>query len=206
MIISHRYKFIFIKTRKTAGSSVQKVLRNYLGPTDIADGDWLDKLEPLNVTYQRNKMDGHQTAKWISKAFPLEWQNYYKFTIERNPWHKAKSAFKFYQQIKLPNLPNNFDDFLSWRKRKWIPKDWNWYTMNNSICVDKIIQYDNLHSEFKQLMKDLGVSYKDELVKTRMKSYASNFDAQDYSDSNNLIDTIFKDEINYFKYTKPMEH
>ena len=35
MIISHKHNFIFIKTRKTAGSSVELYLENFCGPDDI---------------------------------------------------------------------------------------------------------------------------------------------------------------------------
>src|SRR5262245_44329300 len=35
MIISHEHKFIFLKTRKTAGTSVERALRQLCGPDDI---------------------------------------------------------------------------------------------------------------------------------------------------------------------------
>ncbi len=35
MIVSHRYRFIFIKTRKTAGTSIEIALSSLLGPDDI---------------------------------------------------------------------------------------------------------------------------------------------------------------------------
>ena len=39
MIISYKYKFIFMKTRKTAGSSIQKALSTICGPDDIITPD-----------------------------------------------------------------------------------------------------------------------------------------------------------------------
>ena len=35
MIISHKYKFIFVKTGKVAGTSVEMALRPYLGKNDV---------------------------------------------------------------------------------------------------------------------------------------------------------------------------
>lgn len=44
MIVSHRHKMIFVRTRKTAGTSVAVSLYRYLGPTDIAVGSWREAL------------------------------------------------------------------------------------------------------------------------------------------------------------------
>lgn len=202
MIISHKYKFIFIKTRKTAGSSISNILRKYLGPNDIADGDWVDGLEPLNVIYERNKMDGHQTALWIKKNFPYEFNTYYKFTVERNPWQKVPSGYKFYKKIAVKNLPNTITDFLQWEKKKWIPVDWNWYTIKDRIVVDKILQYDNLHNEFKDLMHELKVPYQNELANVKMKSYSNQetFNLSKIDDK--LIKNLFHKEIKFFNYSK----
>ena len=40
MIISHKHKFIFFKTRKTAGSSIQVALGEHCGDNDIITGQY----------------------------------------------------------------------------------------------------------------------------------------------------------------------
>ena len=201
MIISHKYKFIFIKTRKTAGSSISNVLRKYLGPTDIADGDWVDGLEPYNVTYEKNRMDGHQTCKWIAKSFPKEWDTYYKFTIERNPWEKVISGYNFYKQIDVKGLPDTITEFLTWEKKKWIPVDWGWYTVNSQVVVDQIIDYSNLHNDFKDLMEKLNVPYENELGQTRMKQYSDKKVYAYTEEDHKLIKSLFRNEIRHFGYS-----
>jgi hypothetical protein len=45
MIISHKYKFVFIHCRKVAGTSIKSSLYRYLGPQDIAVSGWADAVE-----------------------------------------------------------------------------------------------------------------------------------------------------------------
>ena len=40
MIVSHKHKFIFLKTRKTAGSSIQVTLAEHCGEDDIITGQY----------------------------------------------------------------------------------------------------------------------------------------------------------------------
>jgi len=44
MIISHKYKFIFLNCRKVAGSSITAYLNRFLGPEDLQIGSWRDSL------------------------------------------------------------------------------------------------------------------------------------------------------------------
>jgi hypothetical protein len=50
LILSHRYKFIFVKTTKTAGTSIEIALSRYCGPRDIVTPISLED-EPLRGQY-----------------------------------------------------------------------------------------------------------------------------------------------------------
>ncbi|MFW6009256.1 MAG: sulfotransferase family 2 domain-containing protein [archaeon] len=53
MIISHKHKFIFIHTRKTAGSTITVYLNKYLGPNDLQIGAWGESIKNGNKYNKR---------------------------------------------------------------------------------------------------------------------------------------------------------
>lgn len=63
MIVSYERKFIFIKTRKTAGSSIELFLRNYLGKLDRVTGSAYDGVKAINVPERTRGHMGHQDIK-----------------------------------------------------------------------------------------------------------------------------------------------
>jgi len=192
MIISHQHKFIFIKTRKTAGSSIEKYLINYLGPSDICTGSDSDGTPRLN-TLERN---GHRGYKWIQANYPNEFDTYFKFAVERNPWDKLVSLYFFYKKRKPKKVAKGFDHFIKTLKNQ---NDWNMYADKN-IKVDALIDYNNLHNKFIEL----PIPYNNELLKTFVKSNTNR--EKDYKklysiETEELVRNRFKIVIDYFGYT-----
>ena len=92
MIISHKHKFIFIKTRKTAGTSIQEALTKICGDEDIITPD-IDT-EGRNV--DKSCWNGHPHPHlWDVKQLVGDkvWNDYYKFTFVRNPFDVTVSRF-----------------------------------------------------------------------------------------------------------------
>jgi len=106
MLVSHRKHFIYTKTLKTAGTSVEVYFEPYCFP----EGEWIfshDCDEYVSETgivgcRGRKRSDetwfNHMSAKAIKKQLGNTlWRDYFKFCVIRNPFDKLVSAFHFYE-------------------------------------------------------------------------------------------------------------
>ena len=167
MIISHKHKFIFIKTVKTAGTSVEVDLNKVLGPNDIATPIYpeveghkaqnyvLERPDSSAVNF-KNHMPARQVKNLIGDDI---WHSYYKFCVEREPIDKVVSYYSMlvnspYHNQETKNL--SFDEFISQGK---FPVDTYKYTdKEGALIVDNILHYENLSDELKSLAQNLGFS------------------------------------------------
>lgn len=181
-IISHHHRFIFLKTRKTAGTSIQAWLLDHLGPRDVIVSDldlvplprpffstpsqttrwkereiWIKKrLSPLGLRHMRLKP--HSTAKVIREVVGKKiWQQYHKFAVVRNPWERMISVWRFREH--LVGTPLSFDELLDARETNQIKDRGNWliYTIGDEIVADTIIRYEQLHEGLASLADSLGL-------------------------------------------------
>lgn len=199
MFISHTHKFLFIKTRKTAGSSIEKFFLDNLDDKIIFGGMPPENLEPINC----NKCIEHKGWKFIGKKYKQEWNNYYKFTIERNPWDKVVSLY--FWQIKTEPQHNitSFEDYIFNKCKLYNKKDWNLYTKDNKPIVDYIIRYENLNEDFSKLCDNLKIPYDNNLQKINLKSSIrknNNYKDMYNSETRDIVSNVFKKEIDYFNY------
>jgi hypothetical protein len=136
MIISHSRKFIFIKSLKTAGTSIEAALSNQCGGSDVVvpiNNFGHNRDDKSGVVHRGMNADAvylkigqHADAPTIKTREPAEvWNNYFKFSITRNPWDRALSYFfwdgrknaaikprkRFYHYLGVP-----FDDFTPVKK------------------------------------------------------------------------------------------
>jgi hypothetical protein len=181
MIISHKYKFIFIKTVKTAGTSVEVFLSQYCGDGDVLTpvvphvephaarnhaGYWnpipqilarpRSGIAVLKRLLKRKKFYNHMPAREIRTMLPPgTWNNYFKFCVERNPWDKALSDYHMVKNRR--GRTRTFDQYL---RNGRFPINYPIYTDNNgSVIVDEIVRYEFLMEGLGRVFGRLGIPF-----------------------------------------------
>ena len=78
MIISHRHRFIFIKTQKTAGTSIEVFLSGLCGPEDVVTpfGAPEPGHEPRNFAGYTNQMTASEIRSRVGEDL---WRTYFTF-------------------------------------------------------------------------------------------------------------------------------
>jgi len=168
MIISHRHKFVFIKTKKTAGSTIERILWHKLNQKkDICTGSTRDGTPPLNSP---PNMNGHVGWKQLEHQYPLAMRDYYVFTIERNPWDKTVSQYFWHKQIKPHITMGSFNDYLK-QNQGLLAVDWSNYTDRSGKLKAEVFQYHELDKIIPTLNEKLRLDLDPDLIhNTKLKS------------------------------------
>lgn len=175
MILSHRYRFIFLKTRKTAGTSIEIALSQYCGEMDIITpitprdeeirrelghrgpqnflipwtGYGLQDWTNLLTRGKRARYYNHMPADEIRRLVgPKIWTEYFKFCFERNPWDKAISSYFWKTRGREPRPP--MLEFLRSAPPEGL-SNFEIYSIDGEVAVDHVGQYDSLDAELQRI-------------------------------------------------------
>ena len=227
MIISHAHRFIFLKTTKTAGTSIEIALSEYCGPKDIitpispedekkrsvqegrgpqnyifpfANYSFSDMVYFL-IKGKRRRYFNHISAKLVRRFIGAEiWQSYFKFCFARNPWDRAVSQFYW---RRAEGAPHTFSEFIDSRNLISLgKKGYGLYTIDGDVAVDRVCLYENMAAELAYLSKRLKLPNK--LSLPRSKS-SSRKDKEHYHDMFNpaereKVASLFAEEIKLLGY------
>lgn len=211
MLICNSNKFIFVKTKKTAGSTVESIIvDNFFDlQTDVCTGSKIDGTPRIGIGPKlAGQPDGHRPWNMIRDMVgSTTWNSYYKFTIERNPWEKVVSEY-FWKIEREPKLNQvSFEYFVDNILGSWYaaPQDWSLYANQDGLQVDKVIQYSDLANSLVSLFNDqFNLPLTLQMVEgTRKKSGYRKKHYTEMYDSQRLIDKVallFDNEIRYFNY------
>jgi hypothetical protein len=175
MLISHRKKFIYTKTIKTGGTSVEAYFDRYC----MAEGTWepthardesisefgiigsRGQPRPRNATWY-NHMPALLLRQLIGESL---WQAYFKFCVVRNPFDKALSAFYFFRTDTPPSwegvtLDEERAAFERWLLAgKNLPIDRDKYLIDGSFCLDFALRHERLSEDMAHLCGLLDIDW-----------------------------------------------
>jgi len=183
MIISHKHRFIYLRTEKTGSTSLSNVLETVLGDEDIrgtmSRPAWARYSPIHHGALKRNfpqwfGLHTHATAKQVRQIVGKKiFDSYFKFAVERNPWDRQVSLY-FHREWKKNNKNPDFDrDMRSaiYRNTEYCKlNNWSIYAIGNEVVVDRVLRYENLNNEITSTLHDLGIDI--EIEMPRMRSYA----------------------------------
>lgn len=170
MLVSHPKKFIYIKTVKTAGTSIEVALQeNCVAPDFEFSGIKTGAIESdFGIVGARGsgvtgeKWYNHMPALKIRDNLPEEvWEGYFKFCNIRNPWDKTVSWFHF----KHPEIKKNGEDEIVQAFRSWldgqagrdIGRDTSIYFIDGTPVCDDYIRYETLADDYHRICEKLGL-------------------------------------------------
>ncbi|MHA7871241.1 MAG: sulfotransferase family 2 domain-containing protein [Hyphococcus sp.] len=202
MIISHAHRFIFIKTMKTAGTSIEAALSEVCGPEDV-----ITPFSPENESFrsgrapQNYRLDHplvpkrplwrrllgrperyyhasvgyyeHMPAQRI-KAYAGDevWNGYFKFAFERNPWDRQVSYYLYKTRKKHPRP--SFEAFMRNRRKAFVDNH-ALYTIDGEIAVDFLGRYETLQTDFQEALRRIGVEREVALPQANVSSGRGDF-------------------------------
>jgi hypothetical protein len=210
-MIGHKHKFIFTQIPKTGCTSVEKSLQKYGEP--VIEGRKLFE----DFRYK------HASISTIKKHIPVDqFDNYFKFTIVRNPYGWLVSNYFFWCRgihgcyLKhLPSVQNHpglryfldLYNLMSMDFKTWV----NWYAHNvrgtqlelitdgtGQVIVDYIGRFENLKESHETICNRLNIPTPElpHVNQSKHKHYTEYYD----DETRQIVAEKYAKDIEYFGY------
>src|ERR1700733_11566481 len=175
MLLSHVHKFIYLKTVKTGGTSVEI----YFEPCckdpesrgevphnrDQEVSKW-GIIGSRGRPFQGQTWYNHMTAASVLALIgPQMWRDYYKFCVVRHPYDKAVSLF-WHQlsqghraELKYAPFAAVRTAFEEWLKDAELPADRKIYSIGDHPVVNRFVRYESLLSGLAEVCHDLHIAW-----------------------------------------------
>jgi hypothetical protein len=199
-MISLQKCFLFVHIPKTAGNSIQSVLRDYSEDQLIALRNEQDGIERFGLRNPKYKIRKHSTLSEYRDALGEEqFRKLYKFTCVRNPWDRMVSYYftptqnpKTWNRKKLRGIISKAVPVADYLRLDNGEKD-------PFANVDYIMRFENLAADFCAVCGRLDISPPalPQYNRSNREHYSKYYD----DELRELVRTRFAAEIERFGYT-----
>lgn len=229
MIVSHSHKFIYIKSIKTASTSIESALSTVCGPDDIITvaAERFMKHRTGDVKAQNYKLDHPLVPKqklWRRVlGRPIRYYHPEIGYYEHMPAWRVKaylgaeiwnSYFKFsfernpwdrqvsFYSFKTRNRDPrpSFQDFNNVKRRAYV-ENWNLYTIDGLPAMDFIGRYENLEEDFDTVVRRLGLDGQLKLPSVNVSERDREYRSYYTNALRAQVAEWYQPEIQHFRYS-----
>ncbi len=201
-MISLKYRFLFIHIPKTAGNSIQNILRDYSEEHVVKILPHHDGVERFEIRSDSYTIKKHSTL--------LEYQNQlgagkidglFKFTCVRNPWDRLISFY--FSPHRFTNTWDK-DDFISLMANvlpvtAFLSSSEG--DRSGQKCfrnVDYYIRYEALNQDFESVCNRIGIPHV--RLPRRNASMREHYSTYYDDELKEMVGDRFREEIKFFGY------
>jgi hypothetical protein len=228
VIISHEHRFVFIKTRKTAGTSLEVFLARHAGARAVVTpvspevpGHFARNYESLAnplkdalLKARQRRLPGdmrnrpayfnHIHASSVRKRLGRQrWNEYFTFCFERNPWDKVVS--RYYFATGRGEFRGTFRDFVLGAN---LESDFDHYSLDGrTVGVDFVGRYEQLEEDLQSVLDRLNIPAPVALTREKgnYRPRDTRGDAFFDEEMSARVARFYAREIRAFGYTAPAE-
>jgi hypothetical protein len=199
-MISFQKRFLFVHIPKTAGNSIQSVLRDYSEDQLVALRQEQDGIERFALYNPKYKIRKHSTLREYRDTLGNEqFRKLYRFTCVRNPWERMVSYYFTPTQSpeswdrerfhRIISKAVSIEDYLRLNENEKDP----------FANVDYIMRFENLANDFRTVCNQLQISpvTLPQYNRSTREHYSKYYD----DELRHFVRTRFAADIERFGYT-----
>ena len=206
MLISDTHQFIFVHTRKAAGSSIRDTLEPLCiqKPTDI-----ISKIKSriLNIErdYHHFAFRKHSDINSAKRIMPEElFNSYFKFAFVRNPWKRLVSEFEFIKRNPEHGrhkkvIKMTFNQYIKYQSKRYDAHQINMLANKKGVLqMDFIGKFENLQEDWNLICDKIGID--NMVLSHRKKATRVNYNNYYNEENIQLVAKLWEKDIKTFNY------
>jgi len=216
VLISNRYKFIYLKNFKVAGSSVESFFGQFcIDPAEQTTYSFDDitakhvseygiigsRMLPADETWFNHK-NAEDTKREIGDEI---FNSYLKFCVVRNPYDCMVSAFYWDRSMNIVDKNIDFKTYCKQYTLTYNRSNVSRILLNEEKVCNVYLRFENLIGDIIKLCSTLGIKEYDirrlPKHKGRIRPQFSYYQKFYDDETKEIVSNLFKTEIEMFGYT-----